>query len=948
MIKNTLVCAMVGFLWIFAWSLPLQAQYTPDQAISITPDQVLPLDPVVVKGKLSNGLTYYVRSNAKPEKRAQLWLVVNAGSVLEQENQRGLAHFVEHMAFNGTRNFEKDEIVNYLESVGMKFGPEINAYTSFDETVFMLQVPTDSIDVVKKGLEILDDWAQFITFDEQEIDKERGVIIEEWRLGRGAEMRMLDKQLPVLFYGSKYAERLPIGKKEVIESFPYSDLTRFYHDWYRPDLMAVIAVGDFDREVMEKMIIQEFSSIRRADNLPVKKEFPVPDHGETLVKIATDPEASNTFVSVYFKADPAPQQTVADYRRMLTEGLMVSMLNFRLYEKVKTADPPYLVAYAGRSSMVRTKDFYSLNAVVKENGILRGLEVLLTEAERVKQHGFTETELERAKTNQMRQLEQALHEKDKTQSQSYASEYSRNFLEGEPIPGIDYEFTLARELVPTITLPEVNALINKWITGKNRVILVNAPEKEGVTIPTEEEIMAVFSKVENQEVASFMDDVSSLPLVSTMPVPGKIKKERQIPELGMTEWILSNGYRIWLKPTDFQNDEVLFQGFSAGGTSLVPDSNFMSASVATNIIRESGLAGFSYTQLFKKLTGKVVSVFPYIGDYSEGLSGSASPADLETMFQLIYLYQTSPRKDQESYESYINRLRGFIENRSASPETALYDTLQVTLAQHHFRERPWSDALLEEISLAAAYRIYLERLNNHDAFTYVLVGNFDPEKIRPWVCTYLASLPAAKRKESWTDPGIYPPKGVVKKTVYRGIEPASQVMLVFNGSYPWSREKSYTLSSLTEAMQIKLREVLREDLSGTYGVSISGNSYRIPREEYRVSISFGCDPKRVDELVGTVFHLIDSMQTAGPGPALISKVKEIQKRDLETNLKENHYWLNQLVGSAFYQTDPLAMLKANELISNLSEESIRETAKQVFDKNNYIQLVLLPENMKSK
>lgn len=906
-------------------------------------DEALPVDPLVTTGTLGNGLKYYIRENQKPEKRAHLWLVVNAGSVLEEDDQRGLAHFVEHMAFNGTRNFEKHEIINYLEKAGMKFGPEINAYTNFDETVYMLQVPTDSMEVVVKGLQILCDWARYISFEAEEVEKEKGVIIEEWRLGRGAEMRMLDRQLPVLLNGSKYADRVPIGVRTVIEGTDHTALKRFYDDWYRPDLMAVIAVGDFNKTMMEEMIIRQFGYIPGPEKARERISYDVPGHEPTLVAIATDPEASGTSVSVYYKAEPYNMNSREGYRRMLTEGLVVSMLNLRLYEKVKTANPPFLYAYASRSGMVRTKNIYSLNAAVKEDAIITGLEALLTEAVRVKKFGFTVSELERTRTNMLRQYEQALQESDKTQSSSYAAEYARNFLENEPVPGIEYEYTMARDILPSVTVNEVNAIIGNWLSEQNRVILVNAPQKEGISLPDEARILAVFDTVEQANISGFDDDVSALPLVEKVPTPVDIITEKESPAIGVTEWTLANGIRVVLKPTDFKNDEMLFQAISSGGSSLVADSDYMSAAVASDIIRESGIGQLSYLQLYKKLAGKVVSVFPYISTYSEGISGSASPADMETMFQLIYLFNTAPRFDMESYHSYINRIKGFIENRSASPESAFYDSLQVTMAQYHPRERPWSFSLIDDIHPERIYDIYTSRFQNNDAFTYVLVGNFNPETIRPYVTAYLGNLPHVRNRERWADPGIYPPKGVVKKTVYRGIEPAGQVVMAFTGEQPWSRENSYALSSISRALQIRLREILREDLGGTYSVRVSGSLNRIPREEYRVNISFGCDPSRVDELVQTVFRVIDTMQVQGPGSELIEKVRESQKREWETNMKENQYWLNQLVNSYFYESDPAEILNTAEFFKSLNEEKIRQAARQYFDRNNYVEMVLLPE-----
>ncbi len=527
----------------------------------------LPLDSAIVYGKLENGLTYYIRKNVRPESRAEVRLVINAGSVLENDDQRGLAHFVEHMAFNGTKNFKRQELVDYLQSVGVRFGPDLNAYTSFDETVYMIQVPTDTQAIVEKAFDILEDWAHQVSLEGTEIDKERGVIIEEWRLGRGAGMRMMEKQLPSLLKGSRYAERFVIGTKENLEKFPHETLRQFYRDWYRPELMAVIAVGDFDPVAIRALIDKHFSAIPRTASPRKRELFPVPDHTETLYAPATDPEATNTSVAVLYKMDVLPEVTAADYRRTILEGIYNAMLNARLREIGRQADPPFLYAGSSKFGFVRTKEFYQVSTVVRENGIQRGLAAALTEAIRVKQHGFTATELERMKRDLLRSLERAYAEREKTESASYAGEYARHFLEGEPSPGIAMELELYRRYLPGISVQEVNALAGQWMTAGNRVITVNAPEKAGVLIPTREAVLALIDSVDNVTTTPYVDAVASVPLMAKAPPAASISSTNDFADLGITEWRLSNGVRVVLKPTDFKNDEVLMAAFSPGGTS---------------------------------------------------------------------------------------------------------------------------------------------------------------------------------------------------------------------------------------------------------------------------------------------------------------------------------------------------------------------------------------------
>ena len=651
--------------------------------------QVLPIDPQVKTGTLANGFRYVIRKNIKPENRAELRLVVNVGSVLEDEDQQGLAHFAEHMAFNGTKNFAKQELVDYLEGIGMRFGPDLNAYTSFDETVYMLQVPMDSTQVVEKAFQILEDWAHQVSFEPEEIDKERGVVVEEWRLGQGADRRMFDEQVPILLKDSRYAERLPIGQKAVLDTFRHAALLRFYKTWYRPDLMGFIAVGDFEPAYMESLTKVYFSRMPKAEKPRARELFPVPGHEETLFAIASDPEASNNVVSIYTKQDVRDQSTAGAYRRSIIESLYHRMLNQRLGELTKLPEPPFLGAGSSQGRWLRTKEFVSLGAAVQNNGFDAGLEALLTEAERVRQHGFTRSELSRTKKEMLRGMEQAFRERDKQQSRGFAGEYVRHLLVDESIPGIEKEYEMYKQYMPTIALEEVNALASEWNNGHNRVITVDAPEREGVAVPTEEELLRVFARVEGKEIAPYVEDVSDAPLVDNLPAPGAIVARDSIPELGVALWTLSNGVRVQLKATDFKNDEILFSSHSPGGHSLVDDADYIAAATASSVVREGGVGQFDQIELGKKLAGKVVGVSPSIGSLQEGISGSASPEDVETMFELIYAYFTAPRADSTAFQALKKRVEGSIENRNARPETAFGDTVQVTLASYHHRARPW-------------------------------------------------------------------------------------------------------------------------------------------------------------------------------------------------------------------------------------------------------------------
>jgi zinc protease len=909
---------------------------------NIALNDTIPVDPKIIVGTLDNGLKFYIKENKKPEHRAFLRLVVNAGSILENDDQQGLAHLTEHMAFNGTKHFARQEIINYLESIGMRFGPDINAYTSFDETVYMIEVPTDSVEMVKKGFQILEDWAHNLSFDSVEVDKERGVVIEEWRLGRGASARIRDKQLPVLLKDSRYAERLPIGKKNILENFKHQTLINFYKDWYRPDLMAVIAVGDFDKAWIEKLIKEHFSNISDPKNEKPRTTYPVPDNDSTLFSIVSDPEATSTQIELYYKLPVLPQATVKDYRQSLVEQLYNGMLNNRLQELAQQPDPPFIYGYSAKGNLVRTKEAYILAAGVKDNGIEKGLETLLREAKRVKEFGFTQTELQREKEDMLSYIEKAYNERGKTESSSFTAEYTRNFLTDEPIPGIEYEYNLQKKYLPGIKLSEVNALGNKWM-NKSEVILVSEPKKNNIEVPDKEKLEAILNKIKSEKITAYQDKVSDQPLVKKVPEPARITNEIQYDSLGLTEWILSNGIKVFLKPTDFKNDEILFQGFSPGGNSLVPDSDFVPAATSTAIVQLSGLGDFNYIELQKKLAGKIVNVSPYIGELSEGISGSAAPKDLKTMFELIYSYFTSPKADSSAFLSYESRLKSWLENRNASPETAFHDTLQNTLNQYSYRREPWTLDRLNKMNMDKSYQIYKDRFADASDFTFIFVGNFSPDSIKSLIESYIGGLPSINRNENWKDLKINPPKGIVDKKVIKGIEPKSRVNLTFTGPFNWSYENSYEFNSMLDVLRIKLREVLREDKSGTYGVGVYGSGEKYPEEKYSITITWACAPDRVNELVEDAIQQIDSLKQVPVTPIYITKVKETQIRSRETNLKENKYWLNLLQSYLFNNMDLSEINKYPERISNLSTEEIQNAAKKYFNMDNYVKVVLYPE-----
>lgn len=921
-----------------AGNQPQQQSAEPDPL-----SKIIPVDTLIHKGKLANGLTYYIRKNAKPENRVELRLALNAGSILETDQQQGLAHLCEHMAFNGSKHFQKQELVDYLESIGMRFGADLNAYTSFDETVYMLQVPSDSSEILEKGFQVLQNWAQFVSYEAEEIDKERGVVIEEWRLGRGAGQRMRDKQLPIMLKDSRYAERLPIGKKAVLDTFKYETLRDFYKTWYHPALMAVVVVGDIQISEMEKLIHKYFDPLTNPEPLPERSIFEVPGHEETLFTIASDPEATNSSVSIYNIFKTKDVTTVRDYRESMAERLFTGMLNQRFHELSQTEDPPYIYGYAFRGAFVRTAQNYGMSAMVKSGGVARGLETLLTEAHRVQKFGFTESELKRQKKAVLRSLQKSFDERDKQESKRYASEFLRNFLQNEPMPGITYEYDLHKKLLPGITIEEVNALTANWAEAKNQVVVVSMPEKEGLTVPREGELKQVIANVTSKEIAAYSDDIVDLPLLAEIPKTGKIVAEKYFKDLNITEWILQNGIKVILKPTDFKNDEIRFTSFSPGGYSQVSTENLIPAQTASSIVPGNGFGLFTKIQLQKLLTGKVVQVIPGIGELTEALYGTASPQDLETMFQLAYLTFTAPRIDSTAYLSYVARNKAYYQNKDASPNEAFADSITVTFSSRHPRYKPFSLETINDFDLQKSFEFYKNRYADAGDFTFVFVGNFNLETMRPLVEMYFGGLPTTGRTETWKDQTFDYPKGKIENIFHRGLDQKSLNSITFSGDFEWNKDNVALLNSLTNALRIKLRERIREEKSGTYGIRIKNSSSHFPRERYTIEISFGCNPERYQELTDEIFSQIDSVQQFGFDQVYLDKIQKNSQREFETSLKKNGFWLSGIRSAYFNNTDIKDILNGNERIQKQTLDMLQAAANKYLNSNNYVRVVMLPE-----
>lgn len=932
-LKRLLVLSLLGIL-----SSELPAQ--------INPSQLMPVDPKVKIGRLSNGLTYYIRQNKKPEQRVELRLVVNTGSVLEDDDQQGLAHFMEHMNFNGTKRFPKNELVSYLQSIGVEFGADLNAYTSFDETVYMLPVPTDKPGLVEKGLQILEDWAHNALLDSLEIEKERGVVIEEWRLSRGAEERMMKQTLPVQYQGSKYAERLPIGKIEILQSFSHAALKRFYKDWYRPDLQAVIVVGDIDVSDMEQKIKEIFGDIP-APSSPRKREiFTVPDHAEVLSVVAKDKETAFPSVEVLFKKEKQPEATIGDYVRYMNGILFTSMLNNRFREVTLKPNPPFVGAgsYYGES-YARTKDAYQLFANTSDTGMSRSLYALMEENRRVSLYGFTASEFDLQKKQIQSYYDRIFNEREKEESYKYVDEYVGNFLVNEPIPGIEWEYDFVKQYLSSVTLQDINKLAAQWTTKNNMVVTLNAPDKPGIKIPSAEEVKNVLSAADMATIEPYKEKVLAASLLDPAKLKvGKVISSKQDDELGTTVLKLSNGATVVLKPTNFKNDEIIFRAFSKGGHSLVKDADYYSAINAAPIVSQSGVGDFSAIDLGNMLKGKNTALSPSIAANSEGMSGNTIPKETETLLQLIHLYFTAPRKDAAAFESFKTRQKQLYANVAANPQIYFSAEFQKIMTQNH----PRGGALpkpedFDKISLDRSIQIYKERFANAGDFTFLFTGSFNEETIKPLLEKYIGSLPGIAKKETFRDLGIRPPKTKVNKVITKGADPKSVVNIVFTGPAVYSANDAYALRSLGELMDIKLVEQLREEKGGVYGVSASGGINRIPYSNYVFNITFPCAPDNADTLTDAAIKELKKIITSGVSTEDLEKIKEQQKRKLEVDIKQNSFWSNNLFDAYFYGSNPSEILNKQKMIDSLSSKMIQDAAKKYINLNSYIRATLKPD-----
>ena len=911
---------------------------------SFAPSDRLPFDAAVVTGTLPNGLQYYVRRNTRPEQRVLLQLVVKAGSVDEADDQQGLAHFLEHMAFNGTKRFKPGELVAALESTGARMGPHVNAYTSFDETVYMFQLPTDKPGVVERGLQGLADFAGGMTLDPGEIDKERGVVIEEWRGGLGAGSRLRDQQIPVLYHRSKYAERLPIGKPEVLKTFAPDRLRAFYTTWYRPDRMAVIAVGDIDAQAMEAQIRQEFGALAKPAGTAPDRVYDVPLQDELLVKVATDPEAQQSSVSIVRKRRRGEDGRVADYRRDLVQRLAFQMLNERFDELSRKPDAQFLGAGAYDSGLSPTTSTVSLGASVQEGKLLPGLAALVIEANRVVRHGFGAAEFDRAKKWMLASYDRAYSERDKTESGSYVDEYVDHFLTAEPSPGIEYEYKLLQALLPGVSLDDVTSAARQMFDDRHRVILAVSPQKDGLAVPAEADLRAAVAKAEAVAVTAWNDAAASAELMASAPTPGVVASRTDMADLGVTVLRFSNGVEAWLKPTDFKNDQVVFSFVSSGGTSLAAPAVYPEASLAPAQVELSGAGGHKAVDLQKILAGKIASASPFVSLSTHGISGSSTPANLETALQLLHLEFTAPGNDPEALALITKQLEAAYLNRERNPGLLFGEKLSQVNTSGHYTATPLTLERIAKLDRDTMLRFYRERFGNAADFTFFMVGAFKVDDALPLVAKYVASLPAKEAPpQRFHDVEMRFPSEIVRATVEKGREPRSQTVLSFAADPPLEENEQTRVEAATEVLEIALRDILREELGETYSVSVGLQQPLPQRGAGRISISFGGAPDKAESMVQRVLQEVQRLQKEGPSADLVNRAKEAAHREHETARRQNGYWLGRLQSAKLLQRDPKLILSREARIDAVTAENVHEMFKKYFPMDRYTVVTLLPE-----
>ena len=908
----------------------------------------LPIDPNVRTGKLDNGLTYYIRHNGLPENRADFYIAQKVGSMQEEDNQAGLAHFLEHMAFNGTKNFPGKSMLNYLQDNGIKFGTNINAYTSFDETVyFMTNIPTTNANLMDSALLVLHDWSNAIALEDEELENERGVIREEWRTRGGAQQRIWDQLLPKMYPDSKYAKRMPIGSIDVINNFKPEEIRTYYHKWYRPDLQGIIVVGDVNVDEMEQKIKDLFSPIQLDTERAEREYYPVPDNKEPIVALATDVEARNTSIMMFYKHDPMPDEmknTQAGYLTQYILNAAASMMNQRFAEMIQKPNAPFTSAYAYDSDyfVAKTKDAWTVVAGSAEDKIKEALAAMVRETERVNQYGFSASEYEIARTNIMKSYEDAYNNRDKQRNSSYSQEYVRAFTDGEPFPGIEFEYQFMQAVTPNIPVEAINQTIKQLIGDENIVISVTGPQKEGLVYPSEEELLAVLASVKAETIEPYAEQVIDEPLVATPPAPGKITKEEKDEVLNATVWTLQNGMKVILKNTDFKDDEIIMTGTSTGGYSQYALQDPVNSKMMNAVMRLGGVGNFSATDLPKVLAGKKASAYPGISLTTQDFNGSSSIKDFETMLQLVYLYFTAPRKDADAFQSYVQRMETQLKNQEAEPMVAFSDSITVALYGDNPLTKRIRLADLKQLDYDRIMEMYKQQFINPGSFTFTFVGNIDEAKVRPVVEQYLASLPGQAVKGEFIHVPMNIKKGELENIFQREMQnPKASVFNTYSGTVERNMKNQILMSMFDQILDIVYTEKVREEEGGTYGVSSAGAISRYPKGQTILQIMFDTDPEKMSHLNEIIHAVLKDIAANGPREADFAKVKEYMNKSYHENLKENSYWLNVLDTRYFYGEDTYTHYI--ETVNAVTPGEIKDFAANLMNQGNRKTVVMMPK-----
>jgi zinc protease len=907
-------------------------------------DATLPLDTAIKTGTLPNGLKFYIRKNGRPEKRVSLRLAVKAGSLEENDDQLGLAHLIEHMAFNGSEHFKSGEVFSYFERVGARLGPHVNAQTSFDETIYMLDLPTDQGDVVAKGLTALADFAGGLSFDPKEVDKERGVVIEEWRGSLGAGTRIRDKEIPVIFYKSRYAERLPIGKPEIIRNAPVAKLRAFYDTWYRPERMAVVVAGDIDPAAMEASIRSTFGGLRdrakavKAPSGAVTMKHPV------MSSVITDPELTRTNAQVIRKHVNLPDRKVSDYRRSLVDRMAQSMLNDRLAELSRKPDAKFLFASVGSDSITPDVEAFVMNVLAPDDKIQEGMAAVAVEAKRARDFGFSTSELDRTKKNLAAAYEQAYQERDKSESGSFARELVSLFLQNEPAPGIAYEYELVKELLPTITTSEVGNAMRRLMTDEGKVVLLTAPQKDSVKLPSESALRDALASAESTSVTPWSDTATTRELVQNKPQPAAITSRRELAEVGVTVVKFANGVEAWFKPTTFKNDEILYTLTARGGASLATQDDFEEAALATNYVRTSGIGGLKALDLEKMLAGKIAGAAPFISLSSHGISGEAAPADLETGLQLLYETFVAPGDDPEQFEVMKRQLLNAIANRGRAPGQVFGEKLEQINTSNHYTSQPLTAERIGALDRQKMLSYYKQRFSNAADFTFFMVGAFKIDEVLPLVAQYVGGLPTTgPARSDVKDVGIHFPTSAVRDGVQMGREPRANVVMSFYAEQSSDPVEAENVAAATVVLDTALRDVLREDLSQTYTVSVGQGGPGLPqRGGSYMRVSFGAAPENIPSMVDRVLAEIRKMQADGPSVDLTNRAKEAAKRSYEQALQQNRYWMGRLQSVHQFGRDPKEILSRPARIDAVTPKTVQEVFRKSFPMDRYTVVTLMP------